>query len=64
MCQNYIPMDNSKREYKTLTIVTKEFTLHGREYKVGEMISYKEANELTRTMEELDLIAPASLESK
>lgn len=64
MCQNYIPMDNSKREYKTLTIVTKEFILHGREYKVGEMISYKEANELTRTMEELDLIAPASLESK
>lgn len=56
-------MEMNKREQKTMRVITKAFTLHGREYKVGEMISYKEANELTKTMEELELIAPSSLET-
>lgn len=56
-------MEKPRLENKTYVVCTKSFTLHGREYKVGEMISYEKANELTKTMEELELIAPTDLET-
>ena len=56
-------MEMNKREQKTMTVCTKPFKLHGREYKVGEMITYKEANQLTTLLEELELIAPTPLET-
>lgn len=57
-------MERPELEQKTFCVVQKEFILHGREYKVGEIISFKEANELTNTLSNLNMITPQPKETK